>query len=85
MKRISLVIAIVAVMGCLGGCRFAAPLAESAGGHPYSAHGCCGDTKTKAILRQWGRDARRGEQFVDQYFLNYNIHDPYRGDPVVGW
>ncbi|MHC5010072.1 MAG: hypothetical protein ACYTG6_03860 [Planctomycetota bacterium] len=85
LKRLSLVFGLVLVVGALSGCRLGAPAAESLGGYPYGAHGSFSDTKSKAILRQWGRDAREGERFIDQYFLNYNINDPYRGDALVGW
>ena len=84
-KRLSLVAALVLVLGMASGCRWIAPPLESAGGCPYSCHGTACDSKSKAILREWGRDARRGEQFIDQYFLNYDINDPYRGDCVTGW
>ena len=62
------------------GCRVAAPAFESAGG--YSGCGQC-DSKTKMILRQQGRNSRHIEEFVDTYFWNYDIHDPYRGDYLV--
>ena len=41
-------------------CRFAAPALED-----ISGYGACGDgctTKTDLIVRQWARDARRGEE-----------------------
>ncbi len=84
-KRLSLVVGLVLVLGMVSGCRFIAPPLESMGGCPYSCHGTACDTKTRAVLREWGRDARAGEQFIDTYFLNYNVNDPYRGDCVVGW
>ncbi len=84
-KRLALVFALMLGSPLLGGCRFAAPVLEDVGGCPYSCHmGAC-DTKTKAMLRQWGADARRNERFIDEYFFNYDIHDPYRGDCVVGY
>lgn len=84
-KRLLLVAALVIAANLLGGCRFAAPVFEDLGGCPSACHmgGC--DTKTKAMFRQWGSDARCGEQFIDQYFLNYDIHDPYRGDCKAGY
>lgn len=84
-KRLTLLAGLVLAMGLVSGCRFIAPPLESWGGSPYSTHGTMCDTKSKAIMREWGRDARHGEQFVDQYLLNYDVHDPYRGDTVVGW
>ena len=84
-KRLLLMVGLVLVVGMLGGCRFAAPVLEDVGGCPGACHmgGC--DTKTKAIFRQWGQDAREGEAFIDEYFLNYNRCDPYRGDCYVGY
>lgn len=84
-KRLFLIVGLVLAVGLLSGCRFVAPVFEGAGGCPYSCHGGTCDSKSKAILRQWGQDARGGEQFVDQYFLNYDVNDPYRGDCVVGY
>jgi hypothetical protein len=70
----------------LGGCRFGAPLLEDLGGCPgCGGSACAPDTKTKAILRQQARNAREQERFIDQYFFNYDIHDPYRGDCLSGW
>ncbi len=84
-KRLLLVAGLVMMVSGLAGCRFFAPLAEDIGGCPTACHGSQCDTKTKAIIRGWGRDARCGEQFIDQYFLNYDIHDPYRGDCSSGY
>ena len=84
-KRLSLVVAMVLVLGMTAGCRFVAAPLEAAGGCPTACHGTSCDSKSKAILRGWGRDARCVEQFVDQYFLNYDINDPYRGDCRSGW
>ena len=28
---------------------------------------------------------RHQERFVDQYFFNYDINDPYRGDCITGY
>ena len=67
-KRLSLVVAMVLVLGMTAGCRFVAAPLEAAGGCPYSCHGTACDSKSKAILREWGRDARCVEQFVDEGF-----------------
>ncbi len=83
-KRLSLVMLLAFVGLGVSGCRFAAPALEEAGGCGR-AGGCRGDSKSKAILRQWGQDARKNERFVDNYFLNYDINDPYRGDCVSGY
>lgn len=77
LKQIALVAGLVGAGLALSGCRVAAPALEDVGG--YSQCGQC-DTKTKMIIRQQARGARNVEEFVDTYFLNYNIHDPYRGD-----
>ena len=84
-KCLSLVVGLVLVFGVCSGCRFGAPVLEDVGGCPYSCHGTACDTKTRAIVREWGRNARHQEQMIDTYLLNYDIHDPYRGDCVVGW
>ena len=67
-----------------GGCRVVAPSLESLGG---AECGPCnpGPTKTQMILREWARDTRKNERFIDQYLLNYDINDPYRGDCLVGY
>ena len=80
-KRLSLVLLIVAFALPVGACRVAAPALESAGGYG----GCGGEcmTKTKMILRQWGRDARKNEEIIDTYLFNYDRNDPYRADRYV--
>lgn len=90
-KRLCLVLSLAALLCAMPGCRVAAPVLESWGGCPGGG-GCCGgpprlgcDTKTRAMMRQWGADARRGERTVDTYLFNYDINDPYRGDCVVGY
>ena len=94
-KRLGLVFGFMAVLVLFGGCRFLAPVAESWGGCPCGAHGvcCCPsncdtnfcDTKTRAMWRQWGRCMRKQERFIDTYFFNYDINDPYRGDCITGY
>ena len=80
LKQIALVAGLVVAGLASSGCRVAAPVLEDMGG--YSPCGGC-TTKTQMILRQQGRSARNVEEFVDTYFLNYDIHDPYRGDLTV--
>jgi hypothetical protein len=80
LKQIALVAGLVVAGLASSGCRVAAPVLEDVGG--YSPCGGC-TTKTQMILRQQGRSARNVEEFVDTYFLNYDIHDPYRGDLKV--
>lgn len=80
LKRLSVVLVLLTLAAPMGACRFAAPAFEEVGGY-----GGCGDcmTKTKLILRQQGRHARMGEEFVDTYLLNYDRNDPYRADYYV--
>lgn len=80
LKRLSLVLVLVALAAPLGACRMVATAAEDLGGY-----GGCGDcmTKTKLIIRQQARNLRQNEEFVDTYFLNYDINDPYRADYYV--
>lgn len=77
LKQIALTAGLIVAGLASTGCRAVAPALEDVGG--YSNCGGC-DTKTKMIVRQQARNARGVEEFVDTYFLNYNIHDPYRGD-----
>ncbi len=81
LKRLSLVLLIAAFAVPFAGCRFAAPALESAGGAGSCGDGCV--TKTKLILRQWGRDARKSEEIIDTYVFNYDKNDPYRADRYV--
>ncbi len=83
-KVISLAVLLFVATISVGGCRVVAPGLESLGG-AETGGGNIGPTKTQMILRQWGRDTRKNERFVDQYFLNYDINDPYRGDALVGY
>ena len=83
-KGISLAVILLASAFFVGGCRFAAPVLEGVGG--ANCHGCTGGpSKSSMIVRNWARDARKNERLVDQYFLNYDINDPYRGDCLVGY
>ena len=71
-KRLLMVLVVLMAGSLVGGCRFASPALEA-----LSGSGC---TKTQQIIRHQARNARKGEAFIDQYFLNYAINDPYRGD-----
>ncbi|MDA1194109.1 MAG: hypothetical protein O2894_02910 [Planctomycetota bacterium] len=83
-KGIALAVILVAASFFVGGCRFGAPLLEGLGG--ANCNGCSGGPgKSNMIVRNWARDARKGEQFIDQYLFNYDINDPYRGDCLVGY
>ena len=80
-KRLIVVLALVMLVMPIMGCRFMAPALED-----ISGYGACGDgctTKTDLIVRQWARDARRGEECIDALFLNYDRNDPYRADYYV--
>ena len=81
LKRLCLVLALVMLAMPISACRFIAPALEDIGGYGACNDGCT--TKTDLIVRQWARDARRGEEFGDTYFLNYDRNDPYRGDFYV--
>lgn len=76
-KQLALAAGLLVAMVSTTGCRVGAPLLEEVGG--YSPCGGC-TTKTQMIIRQQARGGRNIEEFVDTYFLNYDIHDPYRGD-----
>ena len=81
LKCISLAILLAILVVPFTGCRFVAPGLESlSGAGSYSER-----TKTDQIIGQWARDTRKNERFVDTYFLNYDINDPYRGDYLVGY
>jgi hypothetical protein len=72
-----LLTALISTTGCMG---MVGSGLESVGG--YGA--CSGCTsKGQMIIRQQARNARNIEEFVDTYFWNYDIHDPYRGDLKV--
>ena len=81
--RASLAILLLVSVGlAFGGCRIVRPPLQELGGA-----GCykqAGPSKTSMIVRQWERDSGHNERFVDKYFLNYDINDPYRGDCLVG-
>ena len=81
--RTTIAILLLVTVGlAFGGCRIVRPALQEVGGA-----GCYkqpGPSKTSMIVRQWERDAAKNERFVDQYFLNYDVNDPYRGDCLVG-
>ena len=81
--RASLAILLLVTVGlAFGGCRVMRPALSELGGAQCYKQG--GPSKTSMIVRQWERGAAKNERFVDQYFLNYDINDPYRGDCLVG-
>lgn len=71
-KRLMLVLVLVAFGGAFSACRYGGPALEK-----WAGSGC---TKTEQMLRHQARLARKQEAFIDQYFFNYDINDPYRGD-----
>jgi hypothetical protein len=83
-KRASLGALLLASVFVVGGCRLVAPGLESVGGAQCGGY-VCGPSKTQMIVRQWARDTRKNERFIDNYLLNYDINDPYRGDCLVGY
>jgi hypothetical protein len=83
-KGIVLAALLLTATVAVGGCRFVAPALESVSGAECGPCGA-GPSKTQMIMRQWARDTRKNEQFFDQYLLNYDINDPYRGDCLAGY
>lgn len=82
-KRLTMVALLLTVGFAFSGCRFAGGL-ESACGRECQECGAFGN-KNCAIMRQWGRDARKSERCIDHLFFNYDVNDPYRGDCLVGY
>ena len=78
LKRITFALLLITMVAPISACRFIAPVAEDIGGG-----GVSGMSKTEMIMSQQGRNARKGEEFIDTYFLNYDKNDPYRGDYYV--
>lgn len=80
LKRLCLVLGLAALVvslsGCCGG---ASAFVESVGG-------CCPvQAPPKRILCHQARQMRLQQEFLDTYFLNYDVHDPYRGDCYLGY
>ena len=83
-KVITLAVLLFAAAIFVGGCRFGAAGLESVSGAECGG-GNIGPSKTSMIVRNWARDMRKQERFVDKHFLNYDINDPYRGDCLAGY
>jgi len=79
-KRLSLVLLLLMVGVAFSACHAVEPALNSMSGVGSSANASHADM----ILRQWGADAKRNERLYDNYFLNYDVNDPYRGDRVAG-
>ncbi len=77
LKNIALVAGLAVAGLALSGCRMGATVLEEVGGSTATSGP---STKTQMLLRQQARGARNVEEFVDTYFWNYDIHDPYRAD-----
>lgn len=77
LKNIALVAGLAVAGLALSGCRMGAAALEEVGGSTATGGPA---TKTQLLMRQQARSARNVEEFVDTYFWNYDIHDPYRAD-----
>ena len=80
LKRAFLTLGLAAILASATGCRWTATAMEDWG---RSDCGPCDCSKSKMMWRQQARNQRHIEEFVDTYFWNYDVHDPYRGDYVV--
>lgn len=80
-KRLSLALFLLTFGVAMGGCHTVGNALNGMSGVGTSANA----SRTDMALRQWGADSERNGRFVDTYFLNYDINDPYRGDRLSGY
>jgi hypothetical protein len=75
-RRLGIVFALVVVVTGLAGCYGISRGLGAVGGCDSITLG----SPTCAYARAWSRNAWHQQQFIDQYFLNYDVNDPYRCD-----
>jgi len=73
-RRLGALIVLLGLVVVLGAC--------SAGSAALGRVGGCGQanlgTQVPTYFRTWARDAQYQQEFIDTYFLNYDVNDPYR-------
>jgi hypothetical protein len=78
LRRLAVWVGLLAVVGASAGCSWGAHALGSFGG----CESCRYETgsQTCSYARSWARNAQYQQQFLDTYFLNYDVNDPYRCD-----
>src|SRR5687768_579763 len=76
-RRLGVLMGVLVLVTGLSGCLYTGSRALG------SVSGCNSVTlgsPTCSYTRAWSRNMWHQQQFVDQYFLNYDVNDPYRCD-----
>jgi hypothetical protein len=76
-RRLAIVFMLVGSLAFTAGC--------SVGSQALGVIGCCPPRDTacqqvRTYARVWSRDMQKQQQFIDTYFFNYDVNDPYRCD-----
>jgi hypothetical protein len=76
--RLGIVVALLVVLGVSAGCSWGSHALGGVGG----CNSCRYETgsQTCSYARTWARGAQHQQEFLDTYFLNYDVNDPYRCD-----
>jgi hypothetical protein len=79
LRRLGVFVALLGIAGASAGCmsQGSQALGAASGCSSYGCRGSSG-SQFKSYARQWSRDMQNQQQFVDTYFLNYDVNDPYR-------
>lgn len=78
-RRLGVLFGLLGLVATSGGCYWGSQALGSVGGcRPTS-----GGSPTTAYARTWSRDMQSQQQFIDQYFFNYDVNNPYRCDCPV--
>jgi hypothetical protein len=78
LHRLGLAVALIAVVAVSAGCTFGSKMLGSVSGCDV----CRNSTGSQACsyARSWSRAMNNQQQFIDEYFLLYDVNDPYRCD-----
>jgi hypothetical protein len=78
-RRLFVLVAVLGLVAVTAGC---AQMSQAAGGVAGCRGAGCGGGATsaqfKSYARQWSRDLQHQQEFIDTYFLNHDVNDPYR-------
>jgi hypothetical protein len=77
-RRLGVLVALLGIATVASGCMTQGSQALGAASGCSSYGGCGGGSQFKSYARTWSRDMQRQQQFIDTYFFNYDVNDPYR-------
>lgn len=75
-RRLAIVLGLVGMSVLAAGCSFGSRALGSFGG--CDTCGSSIGSQARTYSRTWARGMQHQQEFIDTYFLNYDVNDPYR-------